>query len=802
MSGTAGPVIGSRVTRPAGPAPPRASVASQVTVGAAGLVALLVVLTVVPGLGPTAWATALACAGVLALVVTRGAARAGHGVLGPADVVTLTRALLGCAAAGLTAEGVLGRPATAALVAVVVPALALDAVDGRVARGTGTVSAFGGRFDGEVDAFVILVLSVAVAPVVGWWAVAAGVVRYAFAVAGWVAPWLRGSRLEFRYWRKVATAAVGVLLTVALAGVLPPDAARAAVAGALLLLAESFGRDVWWLWRRRGSAPPRRSTVLAVAAVPAAVALTWFAVLAPTRPDQLTPAAFLRLPVEAVLLGAALLMLPPPVTRALSWPVAVLVTGVALLKTADLAMVAALERPADLLVDHGGVSAGLAFVRDAFGWWAAAGSVAALALLLVGLLGCLVSGARRLTRAGERHPVGVRRLVALAGATWLLAAVSGLQAAGGHSLAAGDVGPFVVEKVRATASGYAAREAFGRQIARDPLADPRSRDLSALLGKDVLLVFVESYGRVALDGPEAQGVRRLLDDANVRLQSLGWTSRSAYLTSPTFGGNSWLAHSTLQSGLWVSDQGRYDRLLSARRTTLSSSFADAGWRTVAVLPSTHGRWPEGRAFYGFDEVYGRDDLGYAGPTFGFSAMPDQFALKALDRRELGAPGRAPVMAEVGLTSSHGPWAPLPRMVPPAELGDGSVFRGIEADAVTAAEVWRDRSAVPAAYRASLAYSLTSVLAFVEAHAHEDLVLVVLGDHQPSTVVSGSGGNRDVPVTVIAGDPAVTARMSAWGWHEGLRPRPDAPVWRMDSFRDRFLTTFSGARPPGPVRTSS
>ena len=133
---------------------------------------------------------------MLALAVVRGAARSGRETLGPADVVTLMRALLGCAAAALTTELLLGHPATPALLAVVVPALVLDAVDGRVARRTGTTSAFGGRFDGEVDAFVILVLSMAVAPVVGWWALGAGAARYAFGGAGRVLPWLRGERLD------------------------------------------------------------------------------------------------------------------------------------------------------------------------------------------------------------------------------------------------------------------------------------------------------------------------------------------------------------------------------------------------------------------------------------------------------------------------------------------------------------------------------------------------------------------------------------------------------------------------------
>ena len=89
-------------------------------------------------------------------------------------------------------------------------------------------------------------------------------------------------------------------------------------------------------------------------------------------------------------------------------------------------------------------------------------------------------------------------------------------------------------------------------------------------------------------------MRTLLDSGTDRLHGLGYTAASGWLTSPTFGGSSWLAHSTLQSGLTIGDQGRYDQLLASPRTTLTSAFGRAGWRTVAVLPSTHGSWPEGQ----------------------------------------------------------------------------------------------------------------------------------------------------------------------------------------------------------------
>ena len=163
---------------------------------------------------------------------------------------TLTRAVIICVLAALTADALLHHVVTPWFVPMTVAALVLDAADGWVARRTGTSSAFGNRFDGEVDAFLILVLSVYVAPRFGAWVLAAGLVRYAFAMAGWVIPWMR-ARLTYRYWRKVVTATQGIVLTFAAVDVLPPWLTTGGLVVGLALLAESFGRDVCWLWSQR-----------------------------------------------------------------------------------------------------------------------------------------------------------------------------------------------------------------------------------------------------------------------------------------------------------------------------------------------------------------------------------------------------------------------------------------------------------------------------------------------------------------------------------------------------------------------
>jgi len=225
-------------------------------VGFAALVALLGLLDGVVGLERDAWLVGVACGLAVGVLLAIALTRRPAAVLGPAGWVTLLRAQLVCAMAALAVDGPHGSRSALIAVAASV-ALVLDGVDGRVARRTGTASALGARFDMEVDAFLILVLSAYVAPAAGWWVLLIGAARYLLVAAGRVQPWLHGA-LPPRPWCKVVAVVQGVVLTVAAADVLPLALTRLALAGALVLLAESFGREVRDLWRlSRRRAPVR-----------------------------------------------------------------------------------------------------------------------------------------------------------------------------------------------------------------------------------------------------------------------------------------------------------------------------------------------------------------------------------------------------------------------------------------------------------------------------------------------------------------------------------------------------------------
>jgi hypothetical protein len=249
----------------------------------------------------------------------------------------------------------------------------------------------------------------------------------------------------------------------------------------------------------------------------------------------------------------------------------------------------------------------------------------------------------------------------------------------------------------------------------------------------------------------------------------------------------------------VNSPRRYDQLTGSDRFTLSHAFNRAGWRTVDVVPANDRDWAQAKSFYGYDQVYDRRNVGYRGPTFAYAPMPDQYVFAALQRLELAKGHRRPVFAEVDMVSSHTPWTRIPQLIPWRQVGDGSVFNRIPVAHgsfnslyYNAAWAWLRgiRSApVRAAYGQSIEYSLSSLISFVQHYRDPNLVLIVLGDHQPWEIVSGRQPTHEVPISVIAHDPAVLKRIGGWGWNDGLLPGARAPVWPMSGFRDRFLRAF-------------
>jgi phosphatidylglycerophosphate synthase len=761
------------------------------------------------GLGPAGWAVGLASAAVMSLALARGRSYWGADRLGPADWVTLTRAALTVGVAALVADSFTDSVPVALLVSLAALALALDAVDGRIARRTRTTSALGGQMDGEVDAFLILVLSVYVARSAGAWVLAIGAARYAFLATGYVLPWLRAP-LPPRHWRKVVCATQGIVLTVAAAQVLPAPLVNAALAVALVLLAESFGRDVWWSWsHREGEAAGaalgrgrRRGRLRAVVAAVLTIAsflLVWVVLVSPDQPAFVDAGAFLRVPLEGLVVVGIAIFLPVAGRRILAVLTGLALALVVVLKVINYEIFSLFSRAFEPLGDIGQFGNALETLRLEQGAsqarlieiGAVAGVVAAVVLLPLAML--------RVTRVAADHRQPALRVLGALGGVWLVLGVLGTTLVSHTPIASTISAGVIFDTAKVVRAEVHDEGVFAKEIKHDAFRDtPTSQLLTALRGKDVLLVFDESFGRVAIEESSvAPEVNKALAEGDKRLASAGFHSRSGFLISPTFGGGSWLAHSTLNAGLWVHNLRRYAQLIPERRFTLASAFNRAGWRTVDEDVSNDRPWPEGKAFYHWDKIYNRNQVGYHGPTFSYASMPDQYIYSALQRLELGKTHRRPLFAEIDTVSSHQPWNRIPEEIPWDKVGNGSIYNHLSNhyERQSFLSFWDNPAKVQAGYGKTIVYGLNSLTKFIQHYGKKNLVVIELGDHQPRNPVTGEQAGHQVPVSIISHDPKVLKAIEGWGWNPGLRPRKDAPVWPMSGFRNRFFRAFDSNPAP-------
>lgn len=313
-------------------------------------------------------------------------------------------------------------------------------------------------------------------------------------------------------------------------------------------------------------------------------------------------------------------------------------------------------------------------------------------------------------------------------------------------------------------------------------------DLTHTAGADVFITFLESYGATAYDRPE---ISTVVEPGRLRLlESAAATGRevvSAYVQSPTFGGASWLAHSTFLSGQPVRDNGTYNLLLTQDCEVMTKTFARNGYRILSLMPGLKSDWPEG-AFYRFDAIYGERALDYRGPDFGWWRIPDQYAIAKLDALELRTEPRQPVFLFFPTISSHMPFRPTPPYQPdwPRVLSEQPYDSGEVAASLAERPNWTDLSLD---YAATMAYTFDYLSGYLRERPELDLVLVLLGDHQPPASVAGEGARWDVPVHVIASRPALLEPLIAAGFSPGIQPAA-TPIGSMHELGELL---FGGTR---------
>ena len=734
-----------------------------------------------------------------------GYLRSGHPFdrFGPANYVTTLRLGLVTLLAGLHLEQT--NPAVwVAAGAMGILALGLDGLDGWWARRSHIRSDFGARFDMETDALLTLVLAVLVwtAGKAGPWVLLSGLLRYGFVLASWVFHWLRTPLPDSRRRKTVCVVQIATL-AVALWPVVSKPASATITGIALGLLAWSFLVDVAWLRRQAHRSTHQAAAItkpsngghdrswwsyatLVIALVLLNASLT-FENVWPTPGIRWGNALSVELAVS-ILVIAALHHRRPFVSRTplrvLSGVLVLLVIG----RYGDVTAPALYGREINLYWDLRHVSNVVEMLAQAAPVWLV--TTAALGALLgfVFLYGILAWSLTQLSNAMAR---GTDRTI--------LASVAGLSLAAfvmapPNSEDSGRVGfgsPVTASYTRHI--GLVVQTLAARGMGTVTPGPSLDVDFTALDGADVLVVFVESYGATAWERDEYSvplAANREELAAAVRDTSRGVVS--AYVESPTFGGSSWLAHISLMSGIEIRDAEQNAVLMSETRDTLVTAFAREGYRTVAVMPGLWQSWPEG-AFYGFDDVYGGARLGYYGPPFGWWEIPDQFALAKLDALELREPGRTPVFAFFPTVSTHAPFSPTPPYQPdwPRILTNHPFD---SEDVNRAWEQWVDWLNLGPSYVRSLAYAYTTIAGYLRESAARDLVLILIGDHQPPAAVSGERATWDVPVHVVTNRRQILEHLLTAGFSDGLTPhRPSlGPMHALlpvliEAFGDRPVT---------------
>jgi hypothetical protein len=537
--------------------------------------------------------------------------------------------------------------------------------------------------------------------------------------------------------------------------------------------------------RKRGPLRRIAGQVITVSAI----VLVFLALILPNVLGRMdNPGTYLRLPIEGFVLLGLIIWLPGRWKRIVAGVLGAGLGVLTVLKFADMGFHETLNRPFDVILDWILLDDAKSFLNDAIGEAGATGVLVGLVVLIVAVLVLSSLAAMRITRLADRHRRAALGTAVTGTLAWVVLLLLGVQTFQ-IPVAARSSAAYAVDKARAVRTSLYDDEAFADQMAKDPFANtPGDQLLTGLRGKDVFFTFIESYGRSAIEDPKlSAGPVKVLTKGYADLQKAGYAAKSGFLTSSTYGGGSWLAHSTFLSGVWTNNQRRYRSLMASDRMTMTMAFNRAGFDTISVMPGAVRAFPEGR-FYGYDRVFDSRNTGYVGPKFGWAPQPDQYTLSWFEKNVHG-PAHAPMMVEMPLVSSHTPWAPLPQFIDWDDVGDGSVYKQIHEEGKNAKTIWKDPAKVAHEYSRSVQYTLTAITEWLELYGDDNTVMVVLGDHQASKIVTGEGASHDVPIVILAKDKTVLDKVSDWGWSDGLKPDPAAPVWRMDEFRDRFLTAF-------------
>ncbi|UCF97355.1 MAG: sulfatase-like hydrolase/transferase [Spirochaetaceae bacterium] len=456
-------------------------------------------------------------------------------------------------------------------------------------------------------------------------------------------------------------------------------------------------------------------------------------------------------------------------------------------QAADALIPVFFDRPFELFTDITYVPDLYALLRDTMPGWLFYTGLIALAGVLGGLGFGLFTGFR-LLRRGFQHR-NVRH-----GFLLLLAVLLVLDLLSPFRFTANTALPRITEEAVKIAQKdrfvQEQQEAFSKQVQESSRV---MRPLEGLEGEDVYLFIVESYGYTLYSEPvHFDMILPELREFEDRLTRAGYRIASTFVDSPAFGGNSWLADSSLATGVRIDNEAAYQLLHESDVKPMAQFFNEIGYRTVVAMPATTYAWPEGE-FYRFTEKYYYKDFGYRGPNLKWAPMTDQFVVDFIHRNEVERAGQ-PLFIQYVMISSHYPFNLIPKYFEDwSQIGDGSIYH--REDSVTVLPIKPgNQTAGAEGYVASMAYEMKLIREYLSNFVDGEALIIVLGDHQPYSGITGKNKPWSVPFHLISRNPDFLESFLDRGYTKGLIPTQKPPHPGLETFLPMLLESFSSTDP--------
>ena len=342
----------------------------------------------------------------------------------------------------------------------------------------------------------------------------------------------------------------------------------------------------------------------------------------------------------------------------------------------------------------------------------------------------------------------------------------------------------------------AGMESGGGEIidAADP--DPPEKQLPEYVfpgieDADIYLFVIESYGHTIFTNSDHY--RRLAGtyrNAERLLSGAGFGIYTTVYDSTTFGGTSWLADTSLVTGIEIDTQAKYKTVLEEGTRNLLHILDDEGYTTVFSSPSTKEMLDSHKRFYSFSRFVLSGDFGYQGPYFVFGDMPDQFQINHIQKNILPEI-KSPRFVQFMLVSSHVPWNYIPPFIEDwSRIDDGSLYYDRSRNTYYD-NSWAVGSELFEGYAHSIRYVLEVLTDYCVTYRTGDELIILVGDHQPKFPISEEDAGFGVPLHIISRNRDFLKNFTRFGYVPGFIPPEGEGFYGLESFLGHFLYVAGG-----------